>query len=242
MAVLDFQPFGRNAAVTTPLDIVHMRLGNSPVFVLLSEKHSDNATIADNVQATVELLDQGIANRIYTEDFFDWNIREAVEKEACKLFNCANLEERSRQVHEGYANEAEIFADLRSVPQSRFKISFPRWVLYMRPNAKIFSVEHPDLKREADAVADQVGGEPVQLADPEAERLRKIKKARDNDVHRRREVAFFSTAIADAQNEFAVVLNAGGYHNPWIARLLEGEGFGYILTRPPNYTDELVGG
>jgi hypothetical protein len=238
MITLSFRDFGRDVSADVPLNVVDRRLGNSPVFVLLSEKPNDNNTIADNVRTTVELLDRGIISHVFVEDYFPGDVRAQVEKEVKDRYRGISLEERSQQIRSDYATDDELFAVLR---EAYFKVSFARWVLFLRPQATVICVEHPALKREADQVAEAVGGEPAQAADPETERRRRIVKTRSHSVHRRREVAFVETTLENCRADtFAVALNAGGYHNAYMADILASKGLGCVLTRPPEYTDEVA--
>ena len=235
MTKLCFRDFGRDVAADLALNIVDRRYGKSPVFVLLSEKHNDNNTIADNVQATVELIDRGIIRHVFVEDYFPGDVRAQVELEVKKLYKGISLEQRSQQIRSDYTTDDELFAALR---KASFKVSFARWVLFLRPEATVTCVEHPNLKYQADQVAEAIGQEPAQVADAEAERLRKIVKARGHSVHRRREVAFVETALTNCPvDAFAVALNAGGYHNAYIADILASKGLGCNPTQPPTYTD-----
>lgn len=241
MTNVDFGQFGRNIAVNVPVNVIDLRCGKEPVVILLSEKHNDNVTIADNIETTVGLLDAGIICQVFVEEFFSGDVRQQVENECRKLYKCENLQERHEQVRRDYGSDAEVLAAMRS--DTDRKLSFARWLLFLRPNASVICVECPDLKQEADRVAEAIGSEPAQETNPEAERIRKILKARRHDVHRRREQAFFSTAIYHTSSStFAIAINAGGYHNPYLLRYAERDGVGCILTQPPTYTDEVSRG
>src|SRR5205085_941191 len=102
-------------------EIIDIKPGGAPAFVLLSEDHTNNKVKAENLQTTVSLIDKGLVNLVCVEDYFSDDVRTIVEREVKTYYNGITLEARSRQIFEVHGSLDDIIAALRT---ANFAVSF----------------------------------------------------------------------------------------------------------------------
>ena len=238
MVMVNLNTDGRDVSIDIPGKVIE-KGGKPPLIVLLAENHEDNNVKSQNLRIACKLIDELVVDLVTVEERFDGDANAQIEAEVKQLHKVPSLKTYS----DGLLADLGEDGVLSGIKTCGFRVSFAKYLLYLRPTIRIASVEDLELVAKADGESQVVAQEFKDEADPESRRKKQIAKFRGLQVHRDREEEFVKRLFAARVkfgSKLGIILNAGGFHHKHIAKRFDQEHQSYLLIYPEGYMDALT--